>query len=279
VTYTPSAVGTGTHAIAASYTPTDSVHAASGSIGTSSIAVNPDSTSTSLDVSNPTVNVGGSATDTATITASHPGPAEPSGSVDFLDAGRLIPGCAARALQVAGSALTATCSVAYATAGDHRITAVYRGDSNFSGSTSPAQSVTVRALPPPVRGTINSTMQWTFFFAPGYTRILTFIVNEAPVGARVVVQCQGRGCPFGKRTIAVTKGRRCKATHTCARRTINLVPDFRGHRLRVGTRVTIEIVRPAWIGKYYRFIVRPRRGPRIRIACLAPGASRPGVGC
>ena len=59
----------------------------------------------------------------------------------------------------------------------------------------------------------------------------------------------------------------------------NVTPDFGHRRLPVGTRITVAIVRANWTGKYYGFTVRARRGPRIKVACLAPGASDPGVGC
>ena len=58
-----------------------------------------------------------------------------------------------------------------------------------------------------------------------------------------------------------------------------VTPSFVRHRLGVGSRITIEIIRPSWVGKYYSFTVRARRGPRIQIGCLAPGGSVPGQGC
>jgi hypothetical protein len=58
-----------------------------------------------------------------------------------------------------------------------------------------------------------------------------------------------------------------------------ITPGFTRRRLRVGTRITVDIVRPNWVGKYYRFTVRSRRAPRIQISCLAPGGSIPGQGC
>jgi hypothetical protein len=54
---------------------------------------------------------------------------------------------------------------------------------------------------------------------------------------------------------------------------------LRKHRLYVGTQITVQVIRPRWIGKYYTFTMRAAQGPRIQIACLAPGATRPGVGC
>ncbi|MGH3422055.1 MAG: hypothetical protein ACRDOD_20970, partial [Streptosporangiaceae bacterium] len=58
-----------------------------------------------------------------------------------------------------------------------------------------------------------------------------------------------------------------------------LTVPVQGHRLRVGAKVTVSITRTHWIGRYYSFSMRAHRGPRIRINCLAPGHSKPGVGC
>ena len=54
---------------------------------------------------------------------------------------------------------------------------------------------------------------------------------------------------------------------------------FGNHRLQVGAKVTIEITQPSWIGKYYTFTVRARKGPSISIGCIAPGKTRLGIGC
>jgi hypothetical protein len=43
--------------------------------------------------------------------------------------------------------------------------------------------------------------------------------------------------------------------------------------------VTVQILRPGWIGKYYLFTMRAGRGPKIKISCLAPGRTAPGRGC
>ena len=39
-------------------------------------------------------------------------------------------------------------------------------------------------------------MQWTFHYTPAYTKVRYLSVIGAPVGASVVIDCHGRGCPF-----------------------------------------------------------------------------------
>ena len=99
-----------------------------------------------------------------------------------------------------------TCTVSYSRAGGHQITATYRGDGNFNGSTSSAAQVSVRAR---VAGRIKSSMLWTFAYTPSYTRVIELLVNGTTVGDSVVVKCGGKGCPFTKRVRMVTKGNRC----------------------------------------------------------------------
>jgi hypothetical protein len=237
-----------------------------------------------LDVSNPSVNVGGSTTYTAALALGQTGPIVPSGSIEFLDGGTPIPSCAHRPPTQASGLFTASCTVDYSGAGSHSVTALYRGDDNFSRSASSPVQVSVTELPVQVLGTIESTMQWRFGYTPAYTKVLMLAVNEVPAGATVLVRCDGVGCPFAKRTTVVSKRARCQGRHKqkCnadAARTNNLTSAFHSHRLDVGASITVEIIRSGWIGKYYRFVVRARRAPRIQITCLAPGASRPGVGC
>jgi hypothetical protein len=221
--------------------------------------------------------MGVSTTYTATVAppASRPGPIEPSGSVEFFDGGQPVASCLSQELVNGG----ATCTITYNTQGTHSITARYGGDANFKGSTSPAQPVRVVPVPVQVIGTITSTMQWTFLYTPAYTKVLALVVNGAPGGATVFVTCQGRGCPYAKRATRVVGGSPCGRRTCLTAGRIDLTRGFQKHRLRLGAKITVRIIRPGWIGKYFTFTVRPRRGPRIKIACLAPGGTRPTVGC
>jgi Big-like domain-containing protein len=230
--------------------------------------VGQDSSSTTLTAPS-TVSVGAGTTFTAAVAspASRPGPVHPTGSVEFLDGSTPIGPCASQPLTNG----TASCTVSYVLAGAHQITARYSGDANFIGSSSPAAPVSAVPAPSPVLGTISATMQWAFYFTPRYTVVRNLVVNGASPGAKVVVRCQGRGCPFVSRATMLTKGKRCgrKANRACTvPGTLNLTASFAGRHLKVGARITITIVRPSWVGKSYRFTVRSRRGPRVQIGAL-----------
>ena len=77
---------------------------------------------------------------TATVSVSVPGAGSPTGTVDFTVGGVDIAGCAAQAVTGTG---TATCSTSFGAAGAETLNAVYSGDTDFAGSTSPALTQTV----------------------------------------------------------------------------------------------------------------------------------------
>jgi Bacterial Ig-like domain (group 3)/Invasin, domain 3 len=272
------AASTSPETVEATFSPSPSSHV-TGASAVAVVTVGRDSTTTSVEAVR-TVQAGTPTTYVTTVSppSVRPGPILPSGSVEFFDGGQPIGGCVSKTLTNG----QATCTVTYQTPGTHSITAGYGGDSNFVGSGSSAAPVSVSSAPVNVLGIIDATMQWSFAFGPTYTNVLSLVVHGASPGESVLVSCNGRGCPFRKRTIAVTKTKRCgpKGKRKCPTHgNVNLTPVLSNHRLRVGTQLNVRIVRGGWVGRYYLFTVRPRHGPKIQIACLAPGRTRPGVGC
>jgi hypothetical protein len=228
------------------------------------LAVGPESTTTSMTVSSPVVHAHTAVTYAATVTPSYAGPLQPSQAVEFLDFGQPIPACASRPLASSGAASTATCTISYARPGRHLITARYTGDGSFAGSTSsPTERVDV------VAGRIRPILSWTFYYSLRYTQILGLTVDHAPPGTQVLVSCRGRGCPFARRPIALENSAHASAA---------VVPLLRGSHLKPGTVIVVSVGRPGWIGKRYAFKVRSGRPPRLAITCQAPGMT-PGVGC
>jgi Bacterial Ig-like domain (group 3) len=228
--------------------------------------VQPDPTTTTVDVSRPTVRAHTAATYTATVRPSYVGPVAPSQSVAFLDNGQPVPACASQPLTWSGTAASATCSIRYTRPGQHLITARYSGDSSFASSTSSAAE-----LVDAIAGRIHPVLNWSFYYAPRYTRVLVLTVGHLPTGAQVQVSCAGKGCPLGARAVSL---HRASPTGGGA----NLRRMFGSHRLRPGTVITVTVERPNWIGKRYRFKIQAARPPRLGITCQAPGLP-PGVGC
>jgi hypothetical protein len=135
--------------VTATYDPAGgSGFAGSTSVPPTSVAVGQDATTTVLSVSDPSPDPGQSVTFAAAVTPAHAGPAQPSGSMQFLYDGTPIPICTDQPLEAGASSSTATCTVSFAAAESHRVTASYTGDVNFAGSTSSVQTVTAKAPAP-----------------------------------------------------------------------------------------------------------------------------------
>jgi Bacterial Ig-like domain (group 3)/IPT/TIG domain len=73
---------------------------------------------------------GQAVTYTATVSPVAPATGTPTGTVSFSDGSTPIAGCTAQAL----SGGAATCTVTYASAGSHSVTAAYGGDTDFAAS-------------------------------------------------------------------------------------------------------------------------------------------------
>lgn len=253
---------------------------ANGATGGSSQAQTVDvvagSTTTSIHASNPSARVGRAVTYTASVTPSNQGPAIPSGSVKFIQGGKPLAHCSSVGLQASGGALSASCTLRYTTPGIRQVTAIYSGSQDFGGSSSSPILVPVQAL-----GRISSSMLWTFRYTASYTTIASMSVNGVSLGTKVIVTCKGHGCPFARRASASFGGVRCIPTgkHRCGKGPIALAGAFHRNRLMVGTRITVAIRRPGWIGKFYSFVVVSGQTPQVRISCLAPGLSKPGIDC
>jgi Bacterial Ig-like domain (group 3) len=270
-------------ALTAVFVPKGNSGATASTSPTLNLATGRDSTTTALDVSNPVVIVGRTATYTATVTPANAGVFEPSGSVLFRDGGKPISACSAQPLQVSQGFDSAQCTVHYAKVGSHSISAIYSGDGGFDGSASSSQAVSVKRLPLHILGTIVAKMDWAFRYAPKYTQILSLLLNKPAVGTAILLECRGHGCPFAQHSVRVRQVMACKSAgkHCVTTRPakLQLASKFGRRRLHVGTVVTIELARRNWIGKAYVFKIRAGRGPHYHIGCVAPGSTKVGVGC
>jgi hypothetical protein len=97
---------------------------------------------------------------------------------------------------------------------------------------------------------------------------LSLLTAQAPVGARVSVSCQGRGCP-AKAVSRVATSRKKKGSVVVVE-----FPRFE-RALRVGVVLEIRISKPGEIGKFTRFVVRRHKLPERDDACLGPAQAKP----
>jgi hypothetical protein len=149
---------------------------------------------TSLSASAATITAGASETFTATVSGTG---GTPTGTVSFLD-GTSILGTGTL------SAGTATYSTSTLSAGAHSVTAQYAGDSNFTGSTSAAVTVTVQAAVP-ASFTVSASPT-SLSITPGQSGTSTLSVT--PVGGfaqAVSFACSGlpseAACTFAPATV------------------------------------------------------------------------------
>jgi hypothetical protein len=145
-TFTTTALPVGTGSITATYVG-DSNYAASTAKAVAVTTVQA-TTTTAVSFSPALPVLGQDVTLTATITPASTGPAAPTGTVEFFDGSTLL-GSGTVSSDVATLTTTAL------PLGTSSITATYEGDSNYTGSTSAADSVTVVQSATPPSGSFN----------------------------------------------------------------------------------------------------------------------------
>jgi PKD repeat protein len=108
------------------------------------------------------------------------------------------------------------------------------------------------------------------------TRLRLFSI-EAPPGARVVVMCRGRSCPFrlSARSAAVTGPGKGNVHSSASLR----IRKLEKRVLKNGVTITIYVTKPGTIGKYVEFKFLKRRPPARVDRCLMPSAPSKPVQC
>ena len=196
-TYSTSGLSTGSHSITAGYAG-NSTFAASTSSPAITVTVTAPvliGTATKLTASATIVNAGASVTLSATVTPAS-GSGTPSGNVTFMDGSTTL----AMMSLSSGAASYSTSSLAV---GVHSITAVYGGDSTYSGSTSGSVTVTVQALTPSFTIAASPTSGTVTAGTPAQTLITVTPVNG--FNQQVSFACSGNSngvtCSFSPTTV------------------------------------------------------------------------------
>jgi hypothetical protein len=113
---------------------------------------------------------------------------------------------------------------------------------------------------------IDASISYSFVHSSsGVTTVSTLTPTTLPHLAHVQLVCRGPGCPFAKRVL-VAHSRR-----------LPLAGQFHGARLHTGAVVSLTVTAPLSVGQVSTFTML-RRGPRLTVSCLPPGAHRP-VAC
>jgi hypothetical protein len=127
--------------------------------------------------------------------------------------------------------------------------------------------------PPPPPTLIPTTVGNNWAAARTYTTVISLSAKRLPAGASVVVKCKTRKksqqksrCPYKSKSFKAPAG---KAQ-------VNLAKLFRKKKLPIGTKITITITAPTFIGKVFTYTIRSRAIPRLKLQCLAPGSTKAG---
>ena len=121
-------------------------------------------------------------------------------------------------------------------------------DDDCSGGDAPARLV----------ATIKN--KWTA--ARGRVTVNALRVLDAPEGARVVVSCSGKRCPFKRRTATVS-----------AKGDAALLKFFK-RKLRPKITIDVRVTYPNTIGRVGRFRIKRVAIPNMQRLCLPPGATK-----
>jgi hypothetical protein len=140
----------------------------------------------------------------------------------------------------------------------------------------PTAVVTASPLPSPGAAPASSSSPSSADLTPGglrflrpfpVVRVVGYLMNhgsrivlwsvKAPRDARIDVRCKGPRCPLRRRSF----------------RPGHIRPLER--YLRAGVVITIRVTRPGFIGTYTNVVIRSRKRPKRRDACMFPGENRP----
>jgi PKD domain-containing protein len=155
-------------------------------------------------------------------------------------------------------AIGATASVSFEAPGTHPVGLLVTDRDGAANVATVAIPVAAR---PPEPITPFPVVRMAGSFGQSGIKIQQLLVR-APIGARVRVDCRGRGCPFRKMI------RRARSEAIRIRR-------FAHHVLRPRAVIVIRVTKSGEVGKYTRFRIRKGRPPSRVDRCLLPGAKRP----
>jgi hypothetical protein len=172
----------------------------------------------------------------------------------------------------AGSA--STLNVTFTSSGRHTIVVQVGDTAGNTLSNTLIVTATLRRL--------NVTVSWADRFSSQFTIFTSLLAHGVPIGTHIALTCVGGGCPFAHQRLTVS-ATRCGKKKKCAsanqqNRDVDLTSLVARARLRVNTKLTVTFTLWFFIGQVQTFTIGPGP-PSRRIACLAPGATRPSRVC
>jgi Bacterial Ig domain/FG-GAP repeat len=154
-------------------------------------------------------------------------------------------------------------------------------DATNSGGSSKTATATIKL---PFLRQITTPMHWDFDPTTAtFSQINTMSIDRLPGGAKATISCKAKKgtCPISKHTVSVPKHRVCKGKgkkRKCKlvapkQASVSLTRFVAGKHLSVGTKLTITMFEPAWIGKRFVFTMVKNQQPPDTVTAMAPGSS------
>ncbi len=120
--------------------------------------------------------------------------------------------------------------------------------------------------PPPALTVVPSTTSINSLAFPKFTKLVNLSAQNLQAGSTVLVTCktkkksqQKKGCPYKKK----------RFTTSGARASLNLRKPFKKKKVPVGTKITITITAPNFLGKRVTYTIRAGKLPKSKVQCLS----------
>jgi hypothetical protein len=115
-----------------------------------------------------------------------------------------------------------------------------------------SRAFAVDTSPPIVKPFVNSSVMSGFRLVGRFTVFRQLVLKRVPAGATITVTCKGSRCP-------------ARSLRRHGRGTVRLA-KFARRKLRPGTRLTIQVTKPGFIGKRFVFTIRRGKAPTLAIS-------------
>lgn len=96
------------------------------------------------------------------------------------------------------------------------------------------------------------------------TELIGLAVGDVPAGSKVSLSCEGTACPFTSKSFTMKNDVK----------TLALTDMFADPNFKPGTVIQIQITKPGWIGKSFRYEIMSSADPRATTECLAADGSK-----
>ena len=96
------------------------------------------------------------------------------------------------------------------------------------------------------------------------TELIGLALGDLPAGSKVSMTCSGADCSFASRSLTMKNDVK----------TLGLTDMFEDTNFQPGTILEIQVTKPGWIGKAFRYEIMSSADPRATTECLTPDGSK-----